>query len=179
MTEDLDRNGTPGQSGPRAGLRRWVWVLAPAALVVGAFLAAPAVVQGAGGPGGFWRHRHGDGPHGDPRAHLARVADTMLTVVDANEAQRGQILALLDRTATTIAPLADQHRDNREAWVAALAGPTVDRAALEALRQDEMALAAEFTAAIIPALADASEVLTPEQRAKLASLARRFHGEER
>ena len=48
-----------------------------------------------------------------------------------------------------------------------LTQPTVDRAAIEALRAEQMALADAASKRFAQALGDAAEVLTPEQRRKL------------
>ena len=99
---------------------------------------------------------------------------TEITALDDDGAPDG-----MDGTCEALAPLAERHRANREAWVAALAGPSVDRASLERLRQEELALAEAASQQLVTALADVSEALTPEQRAKLVALGRRFHDDER
>jgi Spy/CpxP family protein refolding chaperone len=47
--------------------------------------------------------------------------------------------------------------------------PKTDRAALEALRAEHLALADDVSKRLAAGLADAADVLTPEQRAKLAA----------
>jgi Spy/CpxP family protein refolding chaperone len=49
-----------------------------------------------------------------------------------------------------------------------LLAPTVDRAAIESLRTEQMALADAFTKRVADALADMASVLTLEQRRKIA-----------
>jgi Spy/CpxP family protein refolding chaperone len=48
-----------------------------------------------------------------------------------------------------------------------LTQPSIDRAALEALRAEQLALADAASKRFIQALGDAAEVLTPEQRRNL------------
>ena len=48
-----------------------------------------------------------------------------------------------------------------------LTQPSVDRAAIEAFRAEQIALADAASKRIAQALADAAEVLTPEQRRKI------------
>jgi Spy/CpxP family protein refolding chaperone len=50
-----------------------------------------------------------------------------------------------------------------------LAAPTIDRAAIERIRVEQMQLAETATRRMTQALVDAAEVLNPEQRAKLAA----------
>jgi Spy/CpxP family protein refolding chaperone len=49
-----------------------------------------------------------------------------------------------------------------------LTATTIDRAAIEALRAEQIALADQASRRISQALADAATVLTPEQRRKIA-----------
>ena len=62
--------------------------------------------------------------------------------------------------------------------VAELAKPQIDRAAIERLRQDGLALADEASKIAIDGVADVGDVLTPEQRKDLIDLGRRLHGGE-
>jgi Spy/CpxP family protein refolding chaperone len=59
-------------------------------------------------------------------------------------------------------------RDARRQARQLLTAPTVDRPALEALRAAQLAEADAASRRMVQAIADAAEVLTPEQRAKLA-----------
>jgi Spy/CpxP family protein refolding chaperone len=64
--------------------------------------------------------------------------------------------------------LKESHQQNKTAFHAALAGPAIDRAALEEIRKSEMGLADEASRRLVQALADVSDVLTPAQRQALA-----------
>jgi Spy/CpxP family protein refolding chaperone len=105
-----------------------------------------------------------------PVADLARAqADELLDAIGATPAQRAALgraavdaLAELDSIATVEAARVTDE------LCAALTGPKVDREALEAARQDGMALLDRSSAELLPRLADALDVLTPEQRAALA-----------
>jgi Spy/CpxP family protein refolding chaperone len=162
--------------------------------VIGGIVASPGIGQGwrDGGPG--W-HRGGDyGPrdgqgrrgdddrgqrgwhHGGPGfggvmmspGRIERMVDRALGSVDASTEQKQKVRTIAERTADDIFALRDKHLEGRKLIGEALAGPSVDRGKIEALRADQMKLADEASKKITQAVADAAEVLTPAQRAELA-----------
>jgi len=62
----------------------------------------------------------------------------------------------------------------RAQGIALLTAPTVDRAAVERVRADQIALAETASKRIAQALEDASDVLSPEQRRKIADFVASF-----
>jgi Spy/CpxP family protein refolding chaperone len=165
----------------RAG-RGWLWAIAPAALVVAGFFLAPTSSTAGVGHWGHRSHgafgREAHSPE-EAKEHAARVAEWVLTLVDGTDAQETEVMAVVTRAIDVLGPVAEQHRANRAAWMEALSAPSVDRERLETLRQQELALAAEASAELVDSLAAVAEVLTPEQRVKLAALAERFPGHSR
>jgi Spy/CpxP family protein refolding chaperone len=65
-------------------------------------------------------------------------------------------------------PLREKAMSSRQRGRELLTATTIDRAAIETLRTEQMALADQATRRISQALADAATVLSPEQRRKLA-----------
>ena len=128
---------------------------------------------------GFMGHRHfmhGSGPV-DPaqaREHVQMGVRWALKYVDATPEQEQQIQGIALAAVDDLLPLRDQHRANRDVFHSALAGGTVDRAALEKARQSELKLADQASQRLLKAVADAADTLTPEQRAQLAEAAHRF-----
>jgi Spy/CpxP family protein refolding chaperone len=163
-----------------SGWRRLGWI---AAGVAGGLLVGGASVWAVGGEefgGGLRRHflmhrfAHGGEP-GDARAHVEMGVRWVMGYVDATPEQSQRVQSIAQAAVDDLLPLREQHKANRDAIRAALAGATVDREALEQARKAELKLADEASARLGRAVADAAEVLSPEQRAQLAEAAARFH----
>jgi Spy/CpxP family protein refolding chaperone len=69
-----------------------------------------------------------------------------------------------------------QFQDARRQAIDLLARERVDRAALEALRADQLRLAEQASLRFTQALADMADVLTPAQRKQLTERIGRWHG---
>ena len=148
------------------------------AVVAGGFLltGAQAVAAGKlmGGRGHFGHHTAPPSPE-MARERAGFAIDWVLSRVDASEDQREQIKAIVGNSIDDLFPLVDQHQINREAFVAEFSKPTLDRDALEQLRQNGLEMADQASTRLVSAVADAAEVLTPEQRNELIELAQKFH----
>lgn len=140
-----------------------------------------AAIQGAGGLGGF--HHGWAGHHGfqamSPEAakeHLQVAAKWALRDIDASDEQQERVGTIAAGAVDDLFRLRQRHLDNREAFHAQLGGATVDRAALEKIRESEMALADEASKRLVRAMADMADVLTPEQRQAFMEKLERRHG---
>jgi Spy/CpxP family protein refolding chaperone len=166
----------------RSPVRSLLWLggaaLALLALLVAAFVSMMPASAGATGRRAFFGgHGHGPIDPAEMREHLVRGASLLASLADADDAQEARIEAIASALGDELAPLGERHRANRAVMIEALAGTTVDRAALEQARVAELALAAEASVALAEALADTAELLTPEQRATLLERHHRLHGE--
>jgi Spy/CpxP family protein refolding chaperone len=154
---------------PRRRLRRWA--LAGVAVAAAGLFAFQGMTRANEGPGhGHFMHRMGHGAmDADTVAKFIdwRVA-AMLSEVDATSEQKNRIGAIAKDAAKELMPLREQHKAARAKAMELLIAPNVDRAALEKVRADELALAETVSRRITRAVADAAEVLTPAQRGKLA-----------
>ena len=113
----------------------------------------------------------------DPERAMDRaelVIDFALGQVDATEAQRAQVTAVVQAAIEDIQPALAEHGAAHEALREILAQPFVDRAALEELRAARMQRADEASQRLVQTLADAADVLTQEQRVELMALGERF-----
>lgn len=161
----------PQQPGRRKNMRRWT--LAGIGAAVAGVFAFHSLSHAHGGPGcgpGFGRH----GMHGkmDPDS-MAKFIDwrvsAMLSKVDATPEQKNKVAGIVKTAAKDLMPLREQHHAARAKVTELLTAPTIDRAALEKVRADELQLAETLSRRVTTALADAADVLTPEQRNKLAA----------
>ncbi len=76
----------------------------------------------------------------DEPVHAADAHQWILKSVEATEAQQEEVKAILHNSIDTLLPIAQNHRDYREELRAELAKPTIDRAALESIRESGLGL---------------------------------------
>jgi protein CpxP len=136
-------------------------------------------------PGPGWWSRAGHGPGSswrqgayDPdmvRARIEFATDWILSRIDASDEQRQQVKAIVQATVQDLAPMRQQHHQHKQTMLQALTQPSIDRAALGDIRQAELQLAETASERMVAALADVAEVLTPEQRTRLAEFMSRWH----
>ncbi|HSF04920.1 MAG TPA: periplasmic heavy metal sensor, partial [Methylomirabilota bacterium] len=91
-------------------------------------------------------------------------------------AQKQQLAPIVKAAAADLLPLRGRLHEARRQGLELLSKDTVDRAALEALRVDQLRLAEQASQRFVKALADVADVLTPEQRKQLAERIGRRHG---
>jgi len=141
------------------------------------------------GPGRwFGRDRDDDGPRGWRGNRFGGFGGSFLTpgriermvarlgwAVDASSEQKQKLTAIIQRAGDDLRPLRERRMELRRQASEILTAPTIDRGKLEALRTDVVKLADQASQRIAAALAEAAEVLTPEQRADLARRLERFH----
>jgi protein CpxP len=138
-------------------------------VVLGVALAAAGTVAltAAARPG----PQGGHGMHGGPGMgwfggpHLGRLLDS----VDATPEQRAQIKQITQAAMTDLKAQRESGASLREQGMALFAAPTVDANAVEALRQKMLQQHDQSSRRMSQAMLDVSRVLTPEQRAKLAT----------
>jgi len=135
---------------------------------VAAFVLGSALAVGVGA---YAVERHEGGPH----AHIGRL----YAEVQATDAQKAKIDPLLKAAMADLKPLHEQLHDLHKKLLEQASAPTIDRAAMEATRQQGLALADKASSRVLQLVADVGDNLTPEQRKKLAehlSHGRRFRG---
>jgi len=88
--------------------------------------------------------------------------------IDATPDQRQKLTAIATGMVNDLLPAHQKMQAAKGRIVALLRQPKTDRAALESLRAEHLALADDVSKRVALGLADAADVLTPQQRAKLA-----------
>lgn len=162
---------TPAQPAPGPNSRfNWVKALKISALVLVSAFAGAAASRAH-----FWHHHwHGPGYMGqaiDPAEADRRidwVTTRMAREVKASDEQRTKVADIAKAAAKDLMPLREQMQDVRKQVRELLTQPTVDRAALEKLRADQIATLDALSKRLVTAVSDAADVLTPEQRKELA-----------
>lgn len=163
--------------GPAAGkpgkARRWIMA---AALAVAVGATGVAAAGGAGGPHGM----HGRGHHGPvDAATMAKHIDKMIERVapDATAQQKARLAEIAKSAHADIAPVRAQLREGHKKAHELLMQPVVDRVALESLRAENMQRMDALSKRLLSAVADAADILTPEQRGRFHKMMKkRMHG---
>jgi Spy/CpxP family protein refolding chaperone len=173
MTNPAD-HPTEDSAAPAKSRRRW--------------FAGLAALGGAGALGllGASAQAHGWGRHGrmDPEAmkhRMERRVSRLVEHVGGTPQQRDRILAIATAALAELQPMREQGLAARRRGMDLLAAPAIDRTALEQVRAAQMQAADARSRRLVQAMADAAEVLTPEQRARAVEqmkrrMDRRRHG---
>jgi len=142
--------------------------------------ATAAIADGGFGPG-MWRHgwHHGFRDRGpaDPaelNLMIERGVRHLAIEIDATPEQQAKLIEIAQSAAADLRPLREQLRDAREKGRQLLVSPTLDRAAIESFRAEQMALVDRISQRVAQAVGDAAEVLTAQQRAEIGRHLERF-----
>jgi len=90
--------------------------------------------------------------------------------LDATPEQQQKLEAIAKSAVTDLAPLRDKVRATHQKVHELLTATTVDRAAIEKLRAEQVVTMDGLSKRIAQAVGDAAEVLTPDQRRKLGEM---------
>lgn len=169
---------------PSAALRHRALSVGAAAVMAGLLSfagASQAQEKTANAPVASTQADHGkhQGEHRkmDP-AKAAKRFDRMTKrlVPDATPEQKTKLNAIAKSAFEDLRPLREKSRAAHKESMKLLSQPTIDRNALERVRQTEQQLADQRSRRITQAFADAAEVLTPAQRVVAAEKLAKHHG---
>jgi protein CpxP len=159
---------------PQSGRRgTFLFALLAVALLAGLTgnLLSTAFGQGFG-----WQHfgMHGGGVFGGPLTpaqiddRIDRMTKHAAIELDATQDQQAKIATIAKAAAGDLRALREKAQAAHAQAITLFTAPTVDRSAIERLRAEQIGLAETASKRIAQALADAAEVLNPEQRRKVA-----------
>lgn len=140
------------------------------ALAVGLIATAAAFVQAPAQADPMGGHRHGGGMMGGGAMMGGLLHGRALDAINASAEQRAQIKQIADAARADLRTLHEASRTLHQQARALFTQPTVDANAAEVLRQQMLAQHDQASKRMLQAMLEASRVLTPEQRAKLAEL---------
>jgi Spy/CpxP family protein refolding chaperone len=176
MADEDNRPNPDPTTSPTGHKRRtgaFVIALVAVALVAGAAGNMLSTAFGQGfGPGFAWHHfgMHGGGPLTPAQIdeRIDRMTKHMAIELDATADQQARVASIAKAAAADLRALREKALATRSQAVALLTAPTIDRTAIERLRAEQIGLAETASKRIAQALADTAEVLSPEQRRKVA-----------
>ncbi|MFZ5693629.1 MAG: Spy/CpxP family protein refolding chaperone [Pseudomonadota bacterium] len=171
----LDTHAAPTRA-PVPRTRRGRTILFATLIAATAIITGAAVTKAFSNPFAFGPGWHGARGHWgsvplDP-AQIEDLADRMVRhlsiEIDATNDQQEKLRGLMRAMLKDVLPARERAFAARRQARELLTATTIDRAAMEKLRAEQIALADTVSKRITQALADAAEVLSPEQRRKLA-----------
>jgi len=164
-------SNTPRIPNPEQKPRRRFFRRAAIATLIGGIAAGIGIKAFAQG-GGFGGRCGGfmAGPLDPARVdeHLERMLKHLYVEIDATDEQKQKLAPIVKQAAKDLLPLRERMHDARRKALELLTQDSIDRAAIETLRAEQLQLAEQASTRIAQALADAAEVLTPAQRKELA-----------
>jgi Spy/CpxP family protein refolding chaperone len=164
----MSEQSSPASPAPR---RRRGWLFVTTVALVAALTGAAASQAVSHGPS-YWRHRAFMGPLDPAQAEerIDRVMRHVAIELDATPEQQDKLRTIAKGAVKDLLPMREKAHAARDRARTLLTQPNVDRAAIEAFRVEQMALAEEASKRFAQALGDAAEVLTPAQRRDVDSL---------
>lgn len=146
-----------------------VLALAGASALAQAQPAAPGPMRAHAGAGMHQGMHHGMGAGmGGEMAGAPMLPERMLAAAGASAEQKAQVRKILDAAREDLRQQREGQRELHQQMMALMTAPQLDAAAAEALRQKLQAGHDAASKRMLQAMLDASAVLTPEQRQKLA-----------
>ncbi len=174
MNQHQDSNTASPAVPKRSSGRRWIFAAALVAAVGATGLAGASYADdNFGGMHGM----HG-GHHAMDPASMAKHIDHMIAKVapDATPQQKARLTEIAQSAFNDLKPMHKQFGEAHKRAHDLLMQPVIDRAALEALRVEQMQRADAVSKRILAAVEDAADILTPEQRARFAEhMQKRMH----
>jgi Spy/CpxP family protein refolding chaperone len=100
--------------------------------------------------------------------HLERMLKHLYVEIDATEEQKQRLAPIVKQAAKDLLPLREKGREAHKKAAGLLTQDSIDRAAIETLRTEQLQLIEQGSRRFTQALADIADVLTPAQRRQIA-----------
>ncbi len=169
MSEETSNSGLQNPP-PRRG-RRWIFAVLIGTAAMFGFAAGK--VQSS--PWWHWAGHHHRFDAEEAAFFVQHRIDRALSKADATPEQRDKINAIAKAAVNDVMAMRKDPTVLREKLLTVLKADTIDRSALESLRSEQINRADAATKRILQAVADAADVLKPEQRRQLAGRWERWH----
>jgi periplasmic protein CpxP/Spy len=172
MTENVTNPGTPAPARRRRGRAALLGLVLALGVGTTAFFAGQAFSQPGFGPFGHggWHGRGFMMGQMDP-AQIEDRADRMVRhlaiEVDATTEQQERLRAVAKSAVKDLLPMREKAQQARQRGRELLTQTTIDRAAIEAFRAEQIAQVDAISKRVAQAVTDAASVLTVEQRRKI------------
>jgi periplasmic protein CpxP/Spy len=103
-------------------------------------------------------------------AHADRMVRHLAIEIDATTEQQDKLRAVVRDAIKDLLPMREKVQSSRATARELLTQQTIDRAAIEKFRADQITAYDAASKRLVQAVADAAEVLTPEQRRKISDM---------
>lgn len=137
-------------------------------LVLPALLIACAVLVSGVATGCARHHYRAAKTPEEFRERFAKTTERALKKMDATEDQKARIKPIADDLGTALAGFREEHKAIKARFVKEFEAEKVDPGEISKIRADALALADRASRKFTDSIVRASEILTPEQRRKLA-----------
>lgn len=175
---EMENNGSGENQGQAKPKRRW-----GKPLLIGALLVGLGGVAGfAGGVGSapgifFYGMKHHNFDAEKVAARIDRRVEKVLSRVDASADQQKKVSEIAKSAVNDLASLGFKPWETRTKMVELFRADTIDPAAFETLRVEQIGKMDAASKRAVQALTDAASVLTPEQRRELTERWQRHHSD--
>jgi Spy/CpxP family protein refolding chaperone len=188
MSDHGNEGEMPAATAQGGRSRRGPVILAAVAGVAAGVFAVSPMAQGLGhrmlmhvpgmsaaaapfdGPGGFSGGLFDTMIEAVVEAHADRVVRHLAIEIDATTEQQDKLRAIVRDVVKDLLPMREKIMSARGTARDLLTRETVDRVAIEKFRTDMLATHDTVSKRLVQAVADAAEVLTPEQRRRISDM---------
>jgi Spy/CpxP family protein refolding chaperone len=168
MTDIVTNPGTPAPARRRRGRAALLGLVLALGVGTTAFFAGQAFSQPGFGPFGGWHGRMmGQMDPAQIEDHADRMVRHLAIEVDATTEQQERLRAVAKSAVRDLLPMREKAQQARQRGRELLTQTTIDRAAIEAFRAEQIAQVDAISKRVAQAVTDAASVLTVEQRRKI------------